>query len=1367
LVFATERGIEDLWTVHAPRERWGYELELPQGWRVQAASSVEGLAEVRDDRDVARLRMWARVAWDATGAVVPVRVSAEADRVWLSLPESVTYPVIVDPEWTATDTMVFAREAPKLTPLANGQVLVTGGESSAPNAAELFDPISSSFTTTSDAPSQHRVGGWAFRMGASQVLLVGGRSPGGGAVKECELYDVDQDAFQIGPELVQPRQAQTVVQLRGGDVLVAGGYENDGLTHVTFAELIDSTALGEASTMSSRSGDLVEGQAFASGLLLPSGKALLTGGDRSGQQASASTELFNPNDGSFEPGRPLPSPRASHQSLLRPDGRVLLLGGLGTQSERLPELEWFDSEQETDVLKTASTMIEPRATGFSTVALADGSILIIGGDTASGAPLSETELHYPEQRAALPGPRLHAARRDHGSALLPDGRVLVAGSSTSSASSTAELLNPNALYPEAMKTLQWPRTQHTATRLSSGEVLIVGGEDVLPVDLFDPTTDEFRAGGRLDGARSGHTATLLSTGQVLVVGGAGAKQSVDLYDPQTQTIASLTTLKYGRSQHTATLLDDDHVLITGGCSNTQVEVIEISSKSVEFAGSLSAARYGHAAMLLADGRVLIAGGSGSSAEIFDPSSYKTKPVPMNVSRANAQLIPIPSGAVVIGGSNVVEHFDLATDQFTATAKLSFHNGQGSSATLLRSGEILVAGGGWYGYWDGIGDRNAQTELYDPQMPTPTVTLLSGTMIHGRVGHTATLLVDGRVLLTGGTPGDYGIPGQVLATAELYDPDTQTFSAVDRGETVLSGQSAVLLPSGSVLIAGGHPGGAKDAVLRNQDGTIVSTGEMTERRTQHAATALRDGTVLVTGGHTYDPPLNTAELYDEALDGFRAVSNMTHARYKHTATLLPNGRVLLAGGTESNEAELYDPATKQMLEAGAMVRQRYEHGAAVLSNGLVLIAGGVDVDGNDVEDAELYDPESSTFRALDVATGIGGPTRVGVDMAGNVFLAGRGRGAVLDERLELVSTLSGLPDRPTTIVPSLWGGITICGAWEKNQSTSCHEASTLGLDAAPSVLVPGIGGTTTRLASGDLLVRSLSADADISAVFRIAPPNTIRPTVTYAPPTIRIGEEVVLTGTRFTSPPTPGAEAQHDFPDILPWLVFVPNAGAPVLFPLKDWTDTRLQFEAASTAWHGPGWLHVMVQGVPSDGRYIVLEPKLDGAACNIDAACEHGSCAEGVCCNDRCDDPCWSCRAANNGGSTDGECLPIVEGNDPKDACVESTCGLTGVCDGQGQCASIEELSACATGRICREGSCEPTLGEDCTSTLDCAEGQACSEARTCVVVSPSSVVVDGGCSFGRSSSRGKNWLAWVTVALVLSRRRRRAGCRVLDQTQP
>jgi hypothetical protein len=364
---------------------------------------------------------------------------------------------------------------------------------------------------------------------------------------------------------------------------------------------------------------------------------------------------------------------------------------------------------------------------------------------------------------------------------------------------------------------------------------------------------------------------------------------------------------------------------------------------------------GFFATRLIDGRVLVLGESATSAEVYDPAS----------------------------------------GTFSRTGQMISDTG-GATATLLKDGRVLVAGG-----VSASGDTLASAELYDPGTGEFSPT---GSMNVARNGGSASLLSDGRVLITGGMPpvgiamahlpGLDGTSGPVVAmtgpdnldSAELYNPATGKFTMTGSMSISRRGHTSTLLADGRVLIAGGaesSAGGDSPALdtaeLYNPaTGRFVSTGTMTSGHDMHTATLLQDGRVLIAGGvNQAFQVAATAELYDPVTGKFSGTGSLAHALESHTATLLPNGQVLVAGGYELTyetknagwqvksmgtlaSAELYDPTTGHFGNAGSMTVARSGHTATLLLDGRVLIAGGVDtVHGAGIDQslssAEIYLP----------------------------------------------------------------------------------------------------------------------------------------------------------------------------------------------------------------------------------------------------------------------------------------------------------------------------------------------------------------------------------------------------------------------------
>ncbi len=323
------------------------------------------------------------------------------------------------------------------------------------------------------------------------------------------------------------------------------------------------------------------------------------------------------------------------------------------------------------------------------------------------------------------------------------------------------------------------RGNHTATPLGGGRVLVIGGfgtglVSLASAELYDPKSDTFSPTGSMATARANHTATLLSDGHVLVIGSVPpALASAELYDPKSDTFSPTGSMATARGGYTATLLSDGRVLVTGGKAEptelASAELYDQRTGTFSPTGSMATARERHTATLLADGRVLVTGGQGEPPA-GDPTGL-----------ASAEL------------------YDPKTGTFSPTGPMTgrrvFH-----TATLLADGRVLVTGG-LQTLAVGGGFPLASAELYDPKTGTFSPT---GSMATARIDDTATLLADGRVLVAGGTdlPNAESASGEMLASAELYDPTTGTFSPTGSMATARAGQTATTLADSRVLVTGG-------------------------------------------------------------------------------------------------------------------------------------------------------------------------------------------------------------------------------------------------------------------------------------------------------------------------------------------------------------------------------------------------------------------------------------------------------------------------------------------------------------------------------------------------------------------------------------
>ena len=337
------------------------------------------------------------------------------------------------------------------------------------------------------------------------------------------------------------------------------------------------------------------------------------------------------------------------------------------------------------------------------------------------------------------------------------------------------------------------------------------------------------------------TATVMLDGRVLIVGGRtkawadspdGAPTSVvEIFEAGTKQFSKAASLGVPRAGHTATLLPSGKVLIAGGDPTGTAEVFDPSANAWTPAAPMPQARYDHAAALIAGGKVFITGGAPAP--------------PMGIGPHGAAPARLPAAV-----------YDPATDTWAAAATPQYDRPVYPTATVLRDGRVLVVGGQYM--YNSPDQRIETSELYNPASNTWSAAP-SETRTVARQYHSATLLLDGRVLVAGGLLNDRSVAWSVV-----YDPTSNSWTVEPTMNDGRCGHGAALLGAGHVLVFGSGCWIDSSASAEEFDPTTnrwYLVASLNAPRGDIVSAVLPDGDVLaVGGGMPTNFPTPVAELF---------------------------------------------------------------------------------------------------------------------------------------------------------------------------------------------------------------------------------------------------------------------------------------------------------------------------------------------------------------------------------------------------------------------------------------------------------------------------------------------------------------------------
>jgi hypothetical protein len=583
-------------------------------------------------------------------------------------------------------------------------------------------------------------------------------------------------------------------------------------------------------------------------------------------------------------------------------------------------------------------------------------------------------------------------------------------------------------------------------------------------------------------------------------------------------------------------------------------------------------------------------------------------------------------------------------------------------TRLTDGRVLVAGG----YAAGA---LASAELFDPASDTWATT---GSMIHPRRYHAASRLSDGRVLVTGAFPS-------YSNTAEIYDPAVGTWSATGSLASGRSWHTQTTLPNGKVLVAGD---GTAAELYDPTTGTFGSGGTNADDRTEGWAVLLDTGKVLLAGGYMGSIDEKICELYDPATNSWSQTGSLLAARENVYGVKLGDGRVLVAGGYGPipsgtsyevlNTAEIYDPSSATWSATSNMAFPRTELSVSLLPNGAVLAYGGYDFY-NAFDHTELYDPMAATWTTLSPApmARFGHAATELVD--GRVLVVG-GSDTGLSEKTSHVFGLNKAGSACTLAV----------------ECTTGHCADGVCCDTA----CPGICSACTSAKKGsgsDGVCGAIAVGTDPDDECTALDASTCGSTGTCD----GAGAcSLHPSGTVCGPPSCTSGTLETSLCNGIGSCIKSQTSCAP--FVCADATSCHSTCNDSTQCESG---------AFCDAAAHQCKSSSPNGTACQSGSQCKSGFCTDAVCCDSACDGICQSCTAATNGG-TDGTCGFALAGQDPHDTCPDegvASCKKDGACDGAGACRVYALGTACGPTQCVKNAQ----VGYACNGSGACLAGSS------------------------------------------------------------
>ena len=659
------------------------------------------------------------------------------------------------------------------------------------------------------------------------------------------------------------------------------------------------------------------------------------------------------------------SARYGHSSVVLPDASIVLMGGYGTD-------QWSDVWRSMDYGKTWTQVTADAGwsarSGHSSVVLPDGSIVLTGGLDDSERYKNDVWRSTDNGKTwmQMNASAAWSARYGHSSVALPDGSIVLMGGYTryDRLNDIWRSTDNGRTWTQMNASAGWSgRAGHSSVALPDGSIILMGGIGGYYASDVWRSTDNGRTWTQMTAsaewsARSDHSSVVLPDGSIVLIGGIDGEYSDELWRSTnngttwTQIVASAPWT--GRHEHTGVALPDGSIVLMGGrgSSGNRNDVLRLMTAgsseqnpthtytiSGTYPVSLTVANAGGNSRITKSNCITVSPAVLPPIAAFT-GTPTTGPAPLTVQFTDVSTGTPTWWAWYFGD----EEFTGPWTEMTAGAEWSARYGH-SSVVLPDASIVLMGGYGtdqWSDVWRSMDYGKTWTQ----------VTADAGWS--ARSGHSSVVLPDGSIVLTGG-----------LDDSERYKNDV--WRSTDNGKTWMQmnasaawsaryGHSSVALPDGSIVLMGGYTRYDRlNDIWRSTDNgrtwTQMNASAGWSGRAGHSSVALPDGSIILMGGIG---GYYASDVW-RSTDNGRTWTQMTasaewSARSDHSSVVLPDGSIVLIGGIDGEYSdELWrstnNGTTWTQIVASAPWTGRHEHTGVALPDGSIVLMGGRGSSGN--------------------------------------------------------------------------------------------------------------------------------------------------------------------------------------------------------------------------------------------------------------------------------------------------------------------------------------------------------------------------------------------------------------------------------------